>query len=547
MTTNLIIGNSISFVAALFMAASCCVNDRHRVFLLQAVECALLCVASIFFGSWSGITTLALSATRNYLVSKDKFNQNLMVLFLVLVVVFGVWANNRGLIGLIPVVATVEYTICCHYVKEIKAVKCSIFVNTFLWVFYSFAIMDFSTGFTDATLKVLPGQETPYYYVADGNHVAYVRIGNESVPADAAALKRLVLRGANMTYDSVVSSFMLQDFSFTKLRSVYRMRTGAELTASDFISFELADESGKLTNAGALLADESPMRHSRLFCTRWYGLDKASGVMEALDDKEYSGSLVSLLQNGIEFVKNNTKKRWKKTGTGRVEMPEYPEQAVHEALVNALIHRDYMEIGSEVHIDIFDDRMEIYSPGGMFDGSIVQNLDTDHVASKRRNPVIADIFSRMHFMERRGSGFRKIKADYRRAVNYRDEIEPLFRSTPTSFFVTLYNLNYSVPIEKTGLADKKQVFIDEKTDLQEKKQAFEVMVADLNVSAPTKENIMKMFQHFGFDTVFARADVMKATGLTATPATELMRKLKNREMIERVKGRGKYRFSEQQV
>ena len=96
---------------------------------------------------------------------------------------------------------------------------------------------------------------------------------------------------------------MLQDFSFTKLRSVYRMRTGAELTDSDFISFELADESGKLTNAGALLADESPMRHSRLFCTCWYGLDKASGIMDALDDKEYSGSLVSLLQNGTEFVK----------------------------------------------------------------------------------------------------------------------------------------------------------------------------------------------------------------------------------------------------
>lgn len=258
-------------------------------------------------------------------------------------------------------------------------------------------------------LKVLPGQETPYYYVADGNRVAYVRVGNESIPADATALKRLVLRGTNMTYDSVVSSYTLQDFSFTKLRSVYRVRTRAELTDSDFISFELADENGKLTNAGALLADEPPMRHSRLFCTRWYGLDKASGVIEALDDKEYSGSLVSLLQNGIEFVKNNTKKRWKKTGTGRIEMPEYPEQAVHEALVNALIHRDYMEIGSEVHIDIFDDRMEIYSPGGMFDGSIVQNLDTDNVASKRRNPVIADIFSRMHFMDAVAADSRKLK------------------------------------------------------------------------------------------------------------------------------------------
>ena len=81
-------------------------------------------------------------------------------------------------------------------------------------------------------------------------------------------------------------------------------------------------------------------------------------------------------------------------------MPEYPEQAVHEVIVNALIHRDYMEIGSEVHIDIFDDRMEVYSPGGMFDGSIVQELDTDNVASKRRNPVIADIFSQICIRDR---------------------------------------------------------------------------------------------------------------------------------------------------
>ncbi len=113
-----------------------------------------------------------------------------------------------------------------------------------------------------------------------------------------------------------------------------------------------------------------------------------------------------------------------------------------------LLLTHYMEIGSEVHIDIFDDRMEVYSPGGMFDGSIVQNPDTDNVASKRRNPVIADIFSRMRFMEHRESGFKKIKAAYRNAVNYRPEVEPKFRSTPTSFFVTLYNLNYNIPVEK---------------------------------------------------------------------------------------------------
>ena len=395
-------------------------------------------------------------------------------------------------------------------------------------------------------LKVLPGQETPYYYVADGNRVAYVRVGNESIPADATALKRLVLHGSNLSFDSLSSRHPFNSLAFTKLRSIYRMRTGNELTDSDFVSFELADDNGMLTNAGVLLADESPIRHSRLFCTRWYGLDKASGIMEALDDKEYSGSLVALLQNGIEFVKNNTKKRWKKTGNGRIEMPEYPEQAVHEVIVNALIHRDYMEIGSEIHIDIFDDRLEVYSPGGMFDGSIVQNLDTDNVASKRRNPIIADLFSRMHFMERRGSGFKKIKADYHRAINYRSETEPVFKSTPTSFFVTLYNLNYNIPIGKTGLQEKKQAFDAEKTGLQEKKQAFDARISGLDFSMPTKQNILKIYRHFGFDIIFARADVMKVTGITATPATALMKKLREAELIEPVRnhGRGKYKFTE---
>lgn len=89
-------------------------------------------------------------------------------------------------------------------------------------------------------------------------------------------------------------------------------------------------------------------------------------------------------------------------------MLEYPEQAVFETIVNALIYRDYLETGSEAHIDIFDDRLEIYSLGEMYDGSLVQELDTNMmVPSRRRSPVIADVFSRIHYMERRGSGFRK--------------------------------------------------------------------------------------------------------------------------------------------
>ena len=131
--------------------------------------------------------------------------------------------------------------------------------------------------------------------------------------------------------------------SFTKLRSIYKIQTGRNFEESDYESFGIIDENGFLTNAGALLADESPIRHSRLFCTRWNGLDKAPGIVDAIDDKEYNGGLINLLQSGIEFVNNNSKKMWKKTHISRIEMPDYPERAVLEGIVNALIHRNYLE------------------------------------------------------------------------------------------------------------------------------------------------------------------------------------------------------------
>ena len=142
------------------------------------------------------------------------------------------------------------------------------------------------------TLEVPSGTETPYYYVGDGTRIAYVRVGNESVPATAIDLKRLVLKGSDRSYDSLLSEYKFKDYAFTKLKSVYKMRTHKELTDEDFISFGLADDKGNLTNAGILLADDSPVYHSRLFCTRWYGLDMTSGVVEAMDDKEFSGSLL---------------------------------------------------------------------------------------------------------------------------------------------------------------------------------------------------------------------------------------------------------------
>ncbi len=292
-------------------------------------------------------------------------------------------------------------------------------------------------------VDILKGEETPYYYSGDGVLEAYVRIGNESVKASSTELKRLVLHGRNTTFDSQNSMYKVEDYAFSKLRERYKKWTGQSVNDKDLISFGLATKDGYLTNAGALIVDESPIHYSRVFCTRWNGLTKSGGTMDALDDAEYSGSLISLIENGEGFIKRNAKMMWRKTANSREELPEYVERSYHEALVNAIAHRDYLVNGSEVHIDIYDDRMEIYSPGGMPDGSVIQDRDPTTVPSTRRNPVIADVFNRLGYMERKGSGFAKILDNYAFQINYTEEKKPYFRSDRYQFTVIMPNLNYN--------------------------------------------------------------------------------------------------------
>lgn len=151
-------------------------------------------------------------------------------------------------------------------------------------------------------LEVYKGDETPYYYSGYGVLEAYVRIGNESVKATATELKCLVLRGKNTSYDSQNSTYKAEDYAFSKLKERYKKWTGNSFDDKDLISFGLVNEQGNLTNAGVLLADESPIRCSRLFCTRWNGLNKSGGAVDALDDAEYSGSVISLIENGEAFI-----------------------------------------------------------------------------------------------------------------------------------------------------------------------------------------------------------------------------------------------------
>ena len=321
-------------------------------------------------------------------------------------------------------------------------------------------------------LHVYPGQETPYYYIGDKQRLAFVLIGNESVTADRIQLKALVLKGSGRTYDSLPSNYRFEDMAFSKLRSVHYKRLQRSFDDSEFVSWGIVDENGNLTNAGALLADESPVRQSRIFCTRWNGLDMTSGLGEAIDDVELEGCVIGQLQDAVSFVRNNSHKKWWKENDYREELPDYPERAVTEAIANAIIHRDYLQMGSEIHIDMYDDRLEIYSPGGMMDGRLIQQLDPLTVPSKRRNPLLADFFSRLGLMERRGSGMKKIIDSYKKFEVLHNFHAPEFQSNASEFHVVLWNLNFEneiigevtpngTPLIQEFVKDNGEVFVKE--------------------------------------------------------------------------------------
>lgn len=213
--------------------------------------------------------------------------------------------------------------------------------------------------------------------------------------------------------------------------------------------------------------------------------------MDALDAAEYSGSVISLIENGEAFIKRNCKMKWRKTANLREEMPEYVERSYHEVLVNTLAHRDYLVNGSEVHIDIYDDRMEIYSPGGMPDGSIIQDRDPLTVPPTRRNPVLADVFNRLGYMERKGGGFGKIISGYEFQINYNESKRPSFRSDRYQFTVVMPSLNYDVPQNKLDAQIIELI-------REDRKMSTEKMALELDVSSKTIKRHIKQMENVCF-------------------------------------------------
>lgn len=440
------------------------------------------------------------------------------------------FANSKGGIILFGVEDVTHRLIGINNIKQVAETITEL-INTKITPLPRYEINTFVDEDKDfLELKIGDGPATPYYVVLDGRKEAYIRSGNQSVLSPEHILNDLILKGKNLTFDVLPSEFDINDLSFTLLSATIKERTARNFDErKDFISLGLANEKRRLTNAGVLLSDQGPLKQSKIVCTRWKGLKKGAISEDALDDKEYTGSIISLLENADLFIKNNSKQSWKVIGMDRIEFEDYPETGRREAIVNALIHRDYQILGAEIHIDMFDDRLEITSPGGMFDGRLIQNLDIRNIASLRRNVIISDVFSRLHYMERRGSGLSRILESYNDS-----EYEPKFISDSLSFTVIFPNKSY---VKSENNIENKNIVSDEELFLIKLYKCSQ----KVKIKNSTINQIKTIFDKVGYTKCFSREDIKAILDVKDTRVTNLIALLIELNLIQKVEGT-KYSF-----
>lgn len=169
----------------------------------------------------------------------------------------------------------------------------------------------------------------------------------------------------------------------------------------------------------------------------------------------------------------------------------------------------------------FDDRLEIYSPGGMPDGTFIQDRNIKGVPSVRRNPVLADIFARLGYMERSGSGLSKMREAYEFSANYSKDKEPVFYSDRSQFLVTLPNLNYLAEIPADRPADRS-------ADPADKHQ----------LNARQKEVLSKM--EYGVE--YSAAELAEILGIKGSRTRELLNDLVDKGLLNKTAETNRRRY-----
>ena len=274
-------------------------------------------------------------------------------------------------------------------------------------------------------VSVSRGLKRPYHLTDKGLKPTgvFVRHGVSSVPATDEAIRQMLRESDGTTFDKMRS--VNQELTFEYAEKTFQTSQVA-FDAVHKRTLGLIDVDGYYTNAALLLSDQCG---HIIRCAVYEG----TGKNKFKTRKEFSGSILKQMDDAYSFLSLNNNLRATFDGLRRIDHADYPEEAMREALVNAVVHRDYDYSGSII-INIYDDRMEFISLGGLVKGLTLADIRGG--VSQPRNAVIANVFYRLELIESYGTGIQKILESYAGCG-----IEPKFAPAPASFVVTLPNRN----------------------------------------------------------------------------------------------------------
>ena len=244
------------------------------------------------------------------------------------------------------------------------------------------------------------GKDIPYF--AFGR--AYMRVADENRQISAREFEKLIINKNKdkLRWDKeACPQAKLSDISVKKLKTFLKMARLKYDTLHNALAKLKILKGRKLLNAAVILFAKTPQKffpNAKLRCAVFARTDTAL----IIDRKEYEGDIFYLIEKAQEYILKNIHLGMRVEGLYRIDVPEIDKEAFREAVINAFCHRDYREYDS-VNIAIFKDRLEIRSPGLLYGGLTIEKIRTELV-SERRNEVIAELFHRIHIIERWGRG-----------------------------------------------------------------------------------------------------------------------------------------------
>lgn len=324
-------------------------------------------------------------------------------------------------------------------------------------------------------VTIQKGTDRPYYLGSKGLKPSgvYVRNGTSTDPATDTAIRRMIKETDGDSFEMMRS--LEQNLTFQSAEVQFSKRN-VTFDSTKMQTLGMISQDGIYSNVALLLSDQCG---STIKTATFTGTDKTTFQ----DRREFSGSLFRQMEEMYAYldIRNRTKATFE--GLYRTDTRDYPEEALREALLNSLIHRDYSFSASTL-ISVYDDRIEFVSVGGLPIGITLEDIMLG--LSICRNPKLAAIFYRLELIEAYGTGMPKIVKSYAGTG-----LEPKIEVTNNAFKVTLPNRNTAVKESKSSGAEK----TNEERILDLIGQNGEIVRSDvdrlLNVSQPTASRILK--------------------------------------------------------